>query len=106
MRRGRRDEPVLITDAEPSLAAEQRARKWVYAVLMGVHLAGLVAAGMLAHIWWLAVALVVLTVPLPWVAVVLANSHRVGNDLARRWQRPARGGGRSAVRGRDSDRAW
>lgn len=72
----RRDEPALITDAERSFDDEQRARKKVYAILMVIHLVGFSLAGVLAHIWWLALALVALTGPLPWVAVVLANDRR------------------------------
>ena len=72
----RDDEPALITDAERSFDEEQRARKKVYAILMVIHLGGFALAGVLAHIWWLALALVALTGPLPWVAVVLANDRR------------------------------
>ncbi|GAB2735590.1 hypothetical protein GCM10027174_05700 [Salinifilum aidingensis] len=93
MRQARRGKPVVITDAAPSLAAEQRVRKRVYAVLMAVHLAGFVAAALLAHIWWLAVVLILITVPLPWIAVVIANNRLIGGELARRWQRETRGGG-------------
>ena len=72
----RGDDPALITDAERSFDDEQRARKKVYAILMVIHLAGFALAGALAHIWWLALVLVGLTGPLPWVAVVLANDRR------------------------------
>lgn len=73
-----RTPPALITDAEPSFDDNQRARKRVYLVLMVVHLAGLVLAGLLAQIWWLALVVLALTGPMPWFAVVLANSPRFG----------------------------
>lgn len=84
MRSTRRDhEPVLITDAERSLDDEQRARKRVYAILMVIHLVGFTLAGVLAHIWWLALGLVALTGPLPWVAVVLANDRGASRNRSR-----------------------
>lgn len=91
MRHLRHDnDPVVITDAEPSLADEQRIRKRVYTILMVIHLIGFAAAGLLAHVWWLAISLVILTGPLPWVAVVIANNRMIGNEMARRWQRESR----------------
>lgn len=91
MRTGRHDrDPALITDAQPSLEQEQRARKRVYLVLMVVHLSGLILAGLLAHYWLLALAIVALTGPLPWVAVVLANSPRFGAPTRARVPLPRR----------------
>ena len=69
------EDPVLITDAEPSFDEEQRHRKRVYAVQMLVRLVGFTAAGLLAHIWWLALGIVAVTGALPWVAVVIANDR-------------------------------
>ena len=90
MRSARRDrEPDLITDAAFSLHEEQRVRKRVYTILMIVHLVGFTLAGLLAHIWWLAIALIALTGPLPWVAVVLAND-RLSNRKRRRMPPPRR----------------
>lgn len=92
MRQDRRGKPVVITDAAPSLAAEQRVRKRVYAVLMTVHLTGFVAAALFVHIWWLAVVLIMITIPLPWIGVVIANNRLIGGELARRWQPETRDG--------------
>ena len=85
------DDPALITDAEPSFDEEQRHRKRVYAVLMVVHLVGFTAAGLLAHIWWLALGIVIVTGALPWVAVVLANDRTAqpGRRRMRRHERRA-----------------
>lgn len=88
--RHRRTEPppTLITDAQPSLEQEQRARKRVYSVLMVVHLLGLFGAGMLvwlvADYWVLALVIVAVTGPVPWLAVVLANSPRFGQPEGNR----------------------
>lgn len=72
-RRARR--PAVITDAAPSLADEQRSRRRRYTMLMAIHLVGFALAGVLYYqAWWLGLVLIILTTPLPWVAVVLANS--------------------------------
>lgn len=73
--RRRVDGPVSISDAEPSFEEAQRARKRTYAVLMIIHISGFALAGALAHIWWLALGIVAVTGPLPWVAVVIANDR-------------------------------
>lgn len=76
MRTKRRDRgPVSISDAQPSFDETQRARKRTYAILMVVHVTGFALAGALAQIWWLALGIVALTGPLPWVAVVIANDR-------------------------------
>lgn len=66
---------MVITDAQPSLDEEQRRRKRTYAILMVVHIVGFAVGGALYHIWWLALAIVVATGTLPWVAVVIANDR-------------------------------
>jgi hypothetical protein len=77
--------PVSISDAQPSFDETQRARKRTYAILMVIHVSGFALAGALAHIWWLALGIVALTGPLPWVAVVIANDRPPRNRT-----RPAR----------------
>lgn len=67
--------PISISDAQPSFEETQRARKRIYAMLMVIHLVGFTLAGVLAHLWWLALAIVAVTGPLPWVAVVIANDR-------------------------------
>jgi hypothetical protein len=68
-------EAVLITDAAPSLSTEQRRRRRRYTILMALHLIGFALSGFLYyHAWWLGLVLLIITTPLPWVAVVLANS--------------------------------
>lgn len=74
----RHDKPVVITSADRSFDDEQHERKRVYTILMIIHILGFTAAGLVAmtQLWWLALALVVLTGALPWVAVIFANDRR------------------------------
>jgi hypothetical protein len=75
MSKDRRVEAVLITNAAPSFSTEQHQRSRRYTILMAVHLISFALAGVLYYYaWWLGLVLLVLTTPLPWVAVVLANS--------------------------------
>jgi hypothetical protein len=72
----RRAEPVLITDAQPSLFEEHAARKRRYVLTMGVRALSLVLATVLysaTHILWLVLFLAALGTVLPWIAVVMAN---------------------------------
>jgi hypothetical protein len=68
--------PVLITGAALSPAEEFAARRRRYSLIMSMRIPCLVAAGVLAIAfgWTIAAAvLVVLSVPLPWMAVLIAN---------------------------------
>ncbi len=70
-----RPEPVLITDAAMSYADELAARKRRYGVLMGLRLPFMVLAALCYNTPWLAVSLLVLSIPLPWMAVIIANDR-------------------------------
>jgi len=71
-----RDEtPVLITEAEPSYEDQFAARKRKYMIMMGLRIPCLLLAGMFHETWWLALGFVALSVPLPWVAVLIANDR-------------------------------
>ncbi|MGH3753251.1 MAG: DUF3099 domain-containing protein [Pseudonocardiaceae bacterium] len=74
---GRRphDAPVLITAAEPSYAEQYATRRRKYAILMSARIPCLVLAGVFYQTWWLALAFVALSVPLPWMAVLIANDR-------------------------------
>ena len=68
-------EAILITDAAPSFSTEQHHRRRRYTILMALHLLGFALAGVLYYYaWWLGLVLLIITTPLPWVAVILANS--------------------------------
>jgi hypothetical protein len=74
--RSRGAEPVLITDAHPSLLDEHAARKRRYVITMGVRALAIVAAAVVyteTHLVWLVLSLAVLGTFLPWVAVLMAN---------------------------------
>ncbi|WP_199443235.1 DUF3099 domain-containing protein [Umezawaea beigongshangensis] len=69
------DTPVLITEAAPSFEDQHAARKRKYATIMSMRVAMVLAAMFCYQIWWLALALLVLSVPLPWMAVLIANDR-------------------------------
>jgi hypothetical protein len=71
--RSRRPEPVLITEARPSLAEQHAARKKRYALTMGIRAICLILAAVFYQIVWLMLILAFLGTVLPWIAVVMAN---------------------------------
>ncbi|HEY0454316.1 MAG TPA: DUF3099 domain-containing protein [Actinophytocola sp.] len=75
MKAERDDTPVLITEAAPSYDEEYSARKRKYVTMMALRLPCLILAGIFHDTWWLALAFVVVSVPLPWVAVLIANDR-------------------------------
>lgn len=72
---GRDSEPVLITEAAPSYDDQYAARKHKYALMMSMRFPCLILAGVFYHTWWLALTFIVLSVPLPWIAVLIANDR-------------------------------
>lgn len=74
--RGRRsDDAVLITGAAPSYAEQYAQRRRKYMLLMGSRFPCLILAGIFYQTWWLALTFVILSVPLPWMAVLIANDR-------------------------------
>jgi DUF3099 family protein len=69
------DAPVLITDAARSYEDEFSARRRRYSIMMGMRVPFLVLAAVFYHTPWLAAALIILSVPLPWCAVLIANDR-------------------------------
>jgi hypothetical protein len=67
--------PVLITAAEPSYDEQFAARKRKYMLMMGIRIPCLILAGIFHDTWWLALAFVAISVPLPWMAVLIANDR-------------------------------
>ncbi|WP_460443188.1 DUF3099 domain-containing protein [Amycolatopsis stemonae] len=65
--------PVLITTAAPSADDQLARRRRKYVLMMACRIPCLVLAGLTAHIWWLALAFLAISVPLPWAAVLIAN---------------------------------
>ena len=71
----RSDAPVLITAAEPSYAEQYATRRRKYTILMSARVPCLVLAGIFYQTWWLALGFLLLSVPLPWMAVLIANDR-------------------------------
>ncbi|WP_084432789.1 DUF3099 domain-containing protein [Kibdelosporangium aridum] len=72
----RGDTPVLITEAAPSFDEQHAARKRKYITMMALRLPCLFLALIFAQIsWWLALGFLLLSIPLPWAAVLIANDR-------------------------------
>jgi uncharacterized membrane protein len=67
--------PVLITAAEPSYDEQLAARKRKYMLMMGIRIPCLILAGIFHETWWIALTFVAISVPLPWMAVLIANDR-------------------------------
>jgi Flp pilus assembly protein TadB len=72
---GRHDEPVLITEAQPSLDSQFRARRRKYAIMMSTRTVCIILAAATYHTWWLMAVFVVGAAVLPWMAVLIANDR-------------------------------
>ncbi len=69
------DIPVLITEAAPSNDDQQAQRKRKYLIMMLMRIPFLLLAVVCYQTWWLAVLFILLSIPLPWVAVLIANDR-------------------------------
>lgn len=70
--------PVLITSAAPSYEEEHRARVRKYLTLMGFRIPALILAALAYGAWHnglISLAIVAVSVPLPWMAVLIANDR-------------------------------
>lgn len=65
----------LITDASIPYQDELAIRKRRYAIMMVTRLPLIVLAALFYDTTWLAVTLLALSVPLPWMAVLVANDR-------------------------------
>lgn len=94
MRRHDDDGPILITEAAPSLDEEFAARKKRYSIIMALRIPCLILAGVFGvgfNLPLVAVAFIILSVPLPWVAVLIANDRAPKkSEKANRYRRSAR----------------
>ncbi|NUS43057.1 MAG: DUF3099 domain-containing protein [Mycobacteriaceae bacterium] len=71
-------EPVLITEAAPSLEEQRRARVRKYSLMMAVRIPALVLAAWAYSLWQnplISLAIVGVSIPLPWMAVLIANDR-------------------------------
>jgi Flp pilus assembly protein TadB len=71
----RAPEPLLITEAEPSLGDQHAARKRRYAITMGIRAVAITLAAVFYQTMWLMLIFAVLGTVLPWIAVVMANDR-------------------------------
>lgn len=69
------DGPVVITAAELPYDEQLRLRKRRYLIMMSMRVPLLIIAAAFYHTPWIALTVVALSVPLPWIAVVLANDR-------------------------------
>jgi hypothetical protein len=70
--------PVLITRAAPPYEEEHRARVRKYLTLMAFRIPALLFAALAYNIWhngWVSLAIIAMSVPLPWMAVLIANDR-------------------------------
>jgi hypothetical protein len=67
------DDVNVITEARPSYDDEFRARRKRYVIMMAMRLPCLVLAVLLYRTPWLAVLIILVSIPLPWMAVLIAN---------------------------------
>ncbi|CAM4338004.1 hypothetical protein MB901379_01826 [Mycobacterium basiliense] len=70
--------PVLITGAAPSYEVQHRARVRKYLTLMAFRIPALILAAVAYGIWHnglISLLIVAVSVPLPWMAVLIANDR-------------------------------
>lgn len=69
------DTPIVITDAAQSYEEELATRRRRYSIMMGLRVPCLVLAAVFYQTPWLAASLIILSIPLPWMAVIIANDR-------------------------------
>lgn len=70
--------PVLITRAAPAYEEQHRARVRKYLILMSFRIPSLILAAVAYGIWHnglISLAIIVAAIPLPWMAVLIANDR-------------------------------
>lgn len=70
--------PILITAAAPAYEVQHRARVRKYLTLMAFRVPALILAAVAYGIWengLISLAIIVASVPLPWIAVLIANDR-------------------------------
>lgn len=84
--------PPVITEAEDSFEVQQRKRIRKYTFMMAFRVPALVIAVIVYMNWgltWLALIIVAASIPLPWMAVLIANDAPPRRkDKLRRFEKP------------------
>lgn len=80
--------PALITEAQSSVEEQHRARVRKYMFIMSFRIPALVLAAISYSMWanpWIAMAIVGASIPLPWMAVLIANDRppRTADEVSR-----------------------
>lgn len=83
-------DPVLITDAPMSYEDQLAARKQRYKIMMAMRIPLMVLAAVFYGTPWLAVSLLVISIPLPWMAVLIANDRLPNKVVDPNRYRPGR----------------
>ncbi|MUL80279.1 MULTISPECIES: DUF3099 domain-containing protein [unclassified Mycolicibacterium] len=89
---GEEARPVLITQAAPAFEVQHRQRVRKYLTLMAFRIPALILAAVAYNIWQnglVSLAIIVASIPLPWMAVLIANDRP-----PRRAEEPRRYSGR------------
>ena len=71
----RRHQATVITEAEPSYDEQLRSRRKRYLIMMSMRVPCLILATLLYHTPWLAILVIAISIPLPWMAVLIANDR-------------------------------
>jgi Protein of unknown function (DUF3099) len=80
--------PALITEAQSSVEEQHKKRVRKYMFIMSFRIPALVLAAISYSLWanpWIAMAIVGVSIPLPWVAVLIANDRppRTNDEISR-----------------------
>lgn len=70
--------PVLITQAAPAYEDQHRQRVRKYLTLMSFRIPALILAALAYSVWHnglISLAIIVVSIPLPWMAVLIANDR-------------------------------
>ncbi len=71
----RRAQATVITEAEPSYDDQLRRRRKRYMIMMSLRVPFLILATLLYQTPWLALLVIAISIPLPWMAVLIANDR-------------------------------
>lgn len=70
--------PVLITQAAPPYEEEHRRRVRKYLIIMSFRIPALILAAVAYSVWpngWVSLLIIAASIPLPWIAVLIANDR-------------------------------
>ncbi len=71
----RRVQATVITGADESYDDQLKRRRTRYMIMMGMRVPFLIVASLLYQTPWLALLVIAISVPLPWMAVLIANDR-------------------------------